>query len=163
MLVADTSALISLATTDVFETSLDEFEVHTTEIVVQELEETADFDDEHGTAASTVCNHLGKISIHAKENPELESSRVDRGEASCLALERDLQPVFFLTDDIRALPELQALTDAKVVISPILLRALVKREILTNEEARAQLNQLIATRNWIDTPIYRRAQDLFEE
>lgn len=163
MIVADTSALISLATTDVLETVLDEFELHTTEAVVTELEETASYDDQHGTAAAAVLEALDCVTVHESEDASLETSRIDQGEASCLALEAALEPAFLLTDDLRALPELQALSNAQVAISPIVLRALVKRDVLTNEEARNQLATLIRTRDWLGTPIYRRALELFED
>jgi hypothetical protein len=63
---------------------------------------------------------------------------------------------------VRALPELQALSDAQVAVSPIALRALVIRGLITNEEARDQLDQLLRTRDWLESPIYRRAQQLFD-
>lgn len=163
MIVADTSALISLATTDVLETVLQEFDIHTTETVVSELEETATYDDQHGTAAAVVLECLDEVNVHTYDDPSLETSRIDEGEASCLALEADMEPTFLLTDDLQAVPELQALSDATVAISPIVLRALVTREALTNEEAKAQLDTLIRTRDWLGTPIYRRAQQLFED
>lgn len=162
MLVADTSALISLATTDVFETVLAEFEIHTTETVVQELEATATFADAHGTAATVVLEHIDRLTIHDRVDTSLESSRIDPGEASCLALEREIGAAFFLTDDLRALPELQAGSTATVAISPIVLRALVKRDALSDQEAAAQLDHVIETRGWLGTPIYRRAKRLFE-
>lgn len=53
MIVADPSALLSLASGDILETVLEEFEVHTTETVVEEVEETTRYDDRH--AVSVVC------------------------------------------------------------------------------------------------------------
>lgn len=50
MIVSDTSSLISLATGDLLEVFLKEFEVHTTETVMRELEETQEYDDIHATA-----------------------------------------------------------------------------------------------------------------
>lgn len=35
--------------------------------------------------------------------------------------------------------------------------------IVTNEEARAQLDLLIKTRGWLGTPIFHRARKLFED
>lgn len=163
MIVADTSALISLATTDVLEIVLEAFEIHTTETVVTELEETAAYDDTHGTAATAVLEAIDGVYVHESEDASLETSRIDQGEASCLALESTREPAFLLTDDLRALPELQTLSDAQVAISPIVLRALVTRDVLTNEDARVQLDTLIRTRDWLGTPIYRRAQEWFEE
>ena len=42
MIVADTSALVTLASAEVIETVVDEFEVHTTQVVVSELRDTGD-------------------------------------------------------------------------------------------------------------------------
>lgn len=162
MIVADTSALISLATADVLPTVLDEFDIHTTQAVVNELKETAEYDDSHGIAATHVLDHLTTITVH-ETTGDVQSTRIDDGETSCLALEHEIDASFFLTDDLRALPELQTLTEAQVAISPIVLRALVKRGILTNDEATDRLDQIAMTRDWIGAPIYRRAHDLFHE
>ncbi|WP_136716302.1 hypothetical protein [Halorientalis salina] len=161
MIVADTSTLISLASIDLLDTFLTEFDTHTTETVVEELAETAEYDDRHGKAAEAVLRNLDRIPIHRVEG-RFESSRVDRGEASCALLTRELNAEFLLTDDLRALPELQSLVDAKVAISPIILKALVKREVLKRETAQEKLDQLAENRDWLGAPIYRRAQKLFE-
>ncbi|WP_101296525.1 hypothetical protein [Halegenticoccus soli] len=162
MIVADTSALISLATADVLRLVLEEFDVHTTETVVTELEDTAEHTDVHGEAAETVLELLDQITIHGSQEQSFESSRIDRGEGSCSRLSQGLDAEFLLTDDLRALPELQILTDARVAISPIVLRALVKRGVFTNEDAVAILERVAERRDWHDAPIYRRALDLFE-
>lgn len=61
MIVADTSALISLASIDLLEIFLTEFNVHTTELVVDELEDTAGYDDRHGDASQTVLDNLDRL------------------------------------------------------------------------------------------------------
>jgi predicted nucleic acid-binding protein len=162
MLVADTSALASLAAGEVLELALAEFDVHTTETVVAELEETAGYDDEHGAAASRAVDCLDHVTIHEVSDPSFAASRVDHGEGSCVQLARDGDATFLLTDDLRALPELQALTDADVAISPIALRALVKQGVLSNDEASERLDRIAETRDWLGAPIYRRAQHLLE-
>lgn len=163
MIVVDTSALISLAIADSLDTTLSEFDVHTTTTVVEELEETADFDDSHGQGAQTALSCIDEMNVHEVAAPGLQSSRIDRGEASCLALSKERAAEFLLTDDLRALPELQALTDAEVALSPIVLRALVTRDALTATEALNRLEQLASTRDWLGAPIYRRAQELFDD
>ena len=162
MIVADTSALISLATADALQAVVEEFDVQTSELVVSELETTAEYDDVHGDGATTVLEALETIVVHETENSDFETSRIDAGEASCLSLTRSLDATFLITDDLRALPELQNLTTTRVAISPIVLRALVKRGVLTNEEARTKLERLATTRDWLGRPIYRRAIALFE-
>lgn len=162
MLVADTSALLSLTSGEVLELVLGEFDVHTTETVRQELQETAAYEDRHATAAEAVLANGDRLRVHETDTPAFTSSRIDAGEASCIGLATDLDAAFVLTDDLRALPELQHLVDARVAISPIVLRALVKRDVLDDEEARARLERMAAERDWLGAPIYRRARNLFE-
>lgn len=161
MIAADTSALISLASIDLLDTFLTEFDVHTTELVVEELEETSEYDDRHGDAAETVLGNLDRITTHQIQG-EFTSSRVDQGEGSCALLTKKKDADFLITDDLRALPELQTVTSSKVAISPIVLKALVKRDVLTQEDALEKLDELAEQRDWLGAPIYRRARDIFE-
>lgn len=161
MIAADTSALISLTTVDLLDTFLTEFNVHTTEKVVEELENTSKYDDTHGEASETVLDHLDQITVHQVKG-EFQSSRIDSGEGTCALLTKEIDAEFLITDDLRALPELQTVADAQVAISPIVLRALVKREVLEQEEALNKLDELAQQRDWLGAPIYRRAMDLFE-
>lgn len=163
MIVFDTSALISLATAEVLETVLNEFEVHTTETVVEELRDTSEYNDQSGKAAKTVLTELNLITVHETDNSEFQSSRIDSGEGSCIHLVKELDAEFLITDDYRALPELQTLVDSKVAISPILLKALVKRNLLTDHEAVSRLEQMAENRDWLESPIYRHATRLFNE
>lgn len=163
MIVTDTSALVSLGTADVLDLVLEEFDVHTTTLVVDELEEVADHDDVHADAASGVLERIDDVTVHDVEETSLMSSRIDAGEASCLALERDVEADFLLTDDLRALPELESVSRARVVIPPIVLTALVERDVITSGEATTRLDQLAESRDWLGAPIYRRARQLFEE
>lgn len=162
MIVADTSALVSLATIDLLETLLVEFDVHTTEQVIAELETTSEYDDRHGTAATAVLESKGRIAVHEVDGT-LESSRVDQGEGSCALLTDEIDAEFLITDDLRALPELQTVADAQVAISPIVCRALQKRGVLERDEALAKVDDLARRRDWLGAPIYRRAKQLFEE
>jgi hypothetical protein len=73
-----------------------------------------------------------------------------------------LEADFLITDDLRALPELQTIADANVAISPIVLKALVQREQLDREDALEKLDTLAEERGWLDAPIYRRGKNLFE-
>ena len=163
MLVADTSALVSLAIASVLEDVLAEFDVHTTDLVVDELEDTASYDDVHGDGATGALRLLDDLTVHDGLDPAIRSSRIDVGEASCLALDRELDPDFLFTDDLRALPELQVVATARVAISPIVLRALVKRDVLDTDDALEKLEILARSRGWLGAPIYRRARRLFDE
>ena len=161
MIVADTSALISIASTGLLETFLTEFDVQTTETVVEELEDTAEYDDNHGNAADQVLDSLDEGETHQVEQG-FTSSRIDQGEGSCALLTQEIDADFVITDDLRALPELQTAADAQVAISPIVLKALVKRDTLEQEEALEKLDELAETRDWLGAPIYRRAKNFFK-
>lgn len=163
MIVVDTSAFISLSIADVLVLVLEEYDVHTSQLVLDELEKTAEYDDIHGIAAGAVLDVREEFDVHDVDVGEFETSRIDRGEASCVQLVKDSKADFLITDDLRALPELQHLTDAQVAISPILLRALVERGVLERDDARSKLQQVARSRDWLGAPIYRRAQRLFEE
>ena len=163
MIVADTSALISLSIADCLDLTLAAFEVHTSTVVIEELEQTAESDDVHGRGASVVLAQRDDLHAHDIENADVQSSRIDRGEASCLTLERTVGAGFLLTDDLRALSELQVLSEAAVAISPILLRALVTRGVLTQAEAVDRLETLAVSSDWLGAPIYRKARELFED
>lgn len=160
MIVADTSALVSVASIDLLDAFLTEFTVHTTETVVEELEETSEYDDRHGRAADAVLDSLDRMDTHQVDGA-FTSSRVDRGEGDCVRLAEEIDAEFLITDDLRALPELQTVADARVAISPIVLRALVKRDVLERTEALEKLDELAAQRDWLGAPIYRRAERLF--
>ena len=162
MLIADTSALISIAVIDLLDTTVEEFDVHTTDTVVNELEETTSYDDRHGEAATTVLDNSDRITTHFLDD-EFTSSRVDEGEGSCAILSKEIDATFLITDDLRALPELQTVADARVVISPIVLKALVKRAELDREAALEKLDALANQRDWLGAPIYRRAKRLSDK
>ena len=161
--VVDTSALISLAVGDVLDQTLAAFDVVTTPTVIEELEETAEYDDRHGTAATTVLRRTDALTVQDADGAPFETSRVDIGEASCVAAARDVDAAFLVTDDYRALPELQGLVDAEVAVSPIVLRALVKRNVISGDKAETAFERIAVGRDWLDAPIYRYARRLFDE
>ncbi|WP_433633232.1 hypothetical protein [Halomicrococcus sp. NG-SE-24] len=162
MLVVDTSAFISLAVGDVLETVLDEFDIVTTQIIVDELEQTADYEDLHGRGATNALAYMDRVDIVDADGQDFVTSRIDSGEASCIVAVRAVDAAFLITDDYRALPELQRLVDADVALSPIVLRALIKRDALSEEEAKATLQTIAEQRDWLGAPIYRYARQLFD-
>ena len=162
MIILDTSALITIASINLLDPVLTEYDVHTTETVIEELNETTEYEDVHGQAARTVLDQVDRIEVHKTNTQQFQSSRIDDGEASMVTLANTKQAEFLITDDLRALPELQVVADSTVVISPILLKALVKRDILEQEEAVEKLEEAAENRDWFESPIYRKAKNLFE-
>ncbi|SNR69249.1 hypothetical protein [Halorubrum vacuolatum] len=161
MIVADTSAFITLASTDVLELVLEEFDVHTSETVIEELEDTAEYNDSHGKAADQVLQYRDRFTVHEASQTEFQSSRIDQGEGSCAELARKHNADFLITDDLRALPELQTLSNTRVAISPIVLKALVKKDVLDKQEALEKIEEAAENRDWLESPIYKRAKNLF--
>ncbi|ELZ76271.1 MULTISPECIES: PIN domain-containing protein [Haloferax] len=162
MLVVDTSAFISLSVGEVLNVFVTEFDVATTEAVLEELQRTAEYDDRHGKAANAVLDTADEFTVVAVAGGEFVTSRIDDGEASCVAAVREVDAAFLITDDYRALPELRKLVSAEVALSPIVLRALVKRDALSEEEARVTFEAMAEGRDWLGAPIYRYARQLLE-
>lgn len=163
MIVVDTSAFISLTAARTLTVFLEEFDVHTTETVVDELENVASYSDETASHAEQVLDSQDQVTVHEVEVPEYQSSRIDEGEGSCIQLTRNSDADFLITDDLRALPELQTLTETRIAISPIVLKALVQRNVLKKEEALDRLEDAAEKRDWLNAPIYRKARELFDQ
>lgn len=163
MLVVDTSALISLAAGGVFELVIDEFDVAITETVLTELKETASYDDRHARAATAILEKVERLNVVSGSGESPLTSTIDAGEASCVVAVQEYDASFLITDDFRALPELQQLVDAEVALSPIVLRALVKRGVLEEEAALRRFETIANERDWLGAPIYRYARTLFSE
>lgn len=109
-----------------------------------------------------ILNQIDQLKIHSTKDPNLQSSQIDKGEATTIILTNELEADFLITDDLRALSELQTLVNAKAAISPIVLKALVKRNVLTKKEALKMLEQAAKNRNWLKSPIYRKDKNLFK-
>ncbi|MFC4406719.1 hypothetical protein [Haloarchaeobius iranensis] len=93
MIVADTSALISVATVDLLETLLTEYDVRTTETVLEGLTDTAQYDDSHGRAAQCVLDNTDQMRVH-DIGSAVETSRIDIGEGNTAALANELDAEF---------------------------------------------------------------------
>jgi hypothetical protein len=67
-----------------------------------------------------------------------------------------------LTDDFRALGEIEKQIGDAVVLSPIILKVLVIRGTIAESEALAKLGEIARKRDWLGRPIYRYAMRYFE-
>lgn len=163
MIVVDTSAFISLTAAQSLDLFFEEFDVHTTETVVEELEDLSGYSDGDADRARQVLNQQHRCTIHEVDTPDFRSTRIDEGEGSYVQLTRNTDADFLITDDLRALPELQTLTETRIVISPLILKSLDKRGVLGREKAVEKLDRAAAERDWLNAPIYRKARELFEQ
>ncbi len=163
MIVADTSALVSLASGSVLDLFLEEFAVIISRTVMEELEELSQTDDRTGESATLVLLAADSLQIREINGEKPVTDRIDEGEASSAVLLREQEADFLITDDLRALPEIEKLVGQdKVAISPIVLKALVKRDVLTKNQALKKLEQMGKERDWLHLPIYKKAKKLLE-
>jgi len=163
-LVADTSALVSLASVSLLSLVLSEFDVVVTDIVLGELKAMSTFDDAHGRAANLVLENIDSMRVlNASDYQRFMTSRIDSGEASCLEIIDSGRCDYLLTDDFRALGEIEKQIGDVVLLSPIILKVLVMRGIIGKSEALAKLGEIARKRDWLGRPIYRYAMRYFDE
>jgi predicted nucleic acid-binding protein len=162
--VADTSALVSLASASLLSLVLSEFDVVVTDIVVGELDAMSTFDDDHGRAATLVLENIDSMRVlNASDYQRFMTSRIDSGEASCLEIIDGGGCDYLLTDDFRALGEIEKQIGDAVVLSPIILKVLVMRGIIGKGEALAKLGEIARKRDWLGRPLYQYAMKYFGE
>ena len=163
-LVADASALVSLASVSLLSLVLSEFIVVVSDVVVRELKEMSTYADTYGNAANEVLRNIDRIKVKKASNYQrFKTSRIDAGEASCMEIIESGEQDYLLTDDFRALGEIEKQIGEKVVLSPIILKVLVIKGIIDKSEALAKLNEMAEKRDWLGRPIYRYAKKYFEE
>lgn len=160
MIVVDTSGFLALAKADSIDPVLTQFDVHTTTTVSSELMQISGSDDTFSNAAQRILTRNTQFNAHPVDD-FVETSRIGPGEGSCLKLVNDLDANFLVTDNHRALPELRNASDAEIVTPPVVLKALVYRQLITDEEARDRIARIVDTEDWLATPLYRRAENLF--
>lgn len=163
MIVADASALASLARANVLELAGDEFGLHTTRSAVEAMTERSAFHGPSGEGARAALDHRGSLVVHGSARTGVETSRIDAALGDCAALAAKRAVDLLLTDDLLALPELERLVSCTVAPTPVLLSALVRRGLLAPADARFRLEDLVVSPRWLAGPVGRRAVASFEE
>ncbi len=161
-LVADASALVSLASVSLLPLVLNEFNVVVSDVVAQELREMSTYADLYGTAANEVLMNIDRIQVKKTLNYQrFKTSRIDAGEASCMEIIESREQDYLLTDDFRALGEIEKLIGDRVVLSPIILKVLVIRGRIDKHQALTKLDEMAEKRDWLGRPIYKYAKSYF--
>lgn len=152
LVVADTSALVSLGTVaDTTDSPLDRL-LATHEVVVPaqvltELRETATREDRSGDGAQAVLDRRSKLDVRTAELDE--GFPLDDGENAATSLANDLGATQLLCDEFNRLAIIHAsLTDTRLVTTPPLLIALVRSGYLTPDDATTLLERLCDARSW---------------
>ena len=160
--VADTSALVSLGTvTDSDRNPLDhllsDHIVAVPERVLDELEETAAYEDPLGQGARNVLNRREKFEVYMIELDE--AFPLDDGENAAVTLANDIEATQFLCDEFNQLALVHAsLTTARLVTTPTLLVLLTRLEVFPRTEAEDILTRISEARSWSENAYVNRAQ-----
>lgn len=152
LVVADTSALVSLGTLSGYEVDpldalLDAHEVIVPERVRDELDETASYDDRSGRAAGAVLDRRSKFDVQSTSLDE--GFPLDDGENAAVTLANDLEATQLLCDEFNRLALVHAsLADTRLVTTPTLLIAFVRNDVFPAEHAMELLDEVSDVRSW---------------
>lgn len=167
ILVADSSGLVSIASTDnARETALplliEGYEVAVPTQVVDELSEIAAYDDVHAVAAQAVLDTESELRV---ESVDVEPSfPLDEGENAAVRLANRLDAAFFYCDEYTQLALIHAsLSEAQLVTTPRLLKAFVVAGHCSKADALTLLDGIAAARSWESNAYVQQATGLFEE
>lgn len=155
--VADTSALVSMALSGQLELAVKNISFSVPKMVNRELQEIGNYRDIEGKAAkkALVLIKANKIQLKAIKNNKGAGSLVDKntdlGEAECLVLaEKEKIPVI-LMDDVNAAYALNGLAKAKnitIKISAAAIVELIKTGKLSKRQGIEALRKMIKNRRW---------------
>lgn len=167
VLVADTSGLVSLGIVaeqdpDPLGLCLATYDVQVPETVVDELRETASYDDEHGKAADAVLERTADLSVRSVA---LDADfPLDDGENAAVTLANDVEAALCLCDEFNSLGLVHAsLANTRLVTTPTLLSVLVRTGQTTSAEALSLLESVSQARSWETNSYVRRAESLLDE
>lgn len=152
LVVADSSALVSLGTVAEHEPSPLDILIasHTVVIpglVVSELRDTAAYDDLAGSAAAAVLDRLESVTVRAVGLDD--EFPLDDGENAAVTLANELDATQLLCDEFNRLALVHAtLANTRLVTTPTLLIALVRNGELDGSAAVDLLSAIRETRSW---------------
>jgi len=162
ILVADTSALLSLSIGAILERALQIVNIYVPHEVVSELESHSRLSQHaadvlrlvrSGRINSLTVENTVRAELLAAENPQIDSGEA---EAIVLAEERDIDLI--ITDDFVAFPQMRKVTQARVHLSPYVIAALVVTGKLELEEAETCFDKIARHRGWLDAALYKHAR-----
>lgn len=167
VLVPDTSALVSLGCVagsdpDPLSICLDVYDVLVPEEVIEELQEIASYEDDHGRAATAV---LDRSNRWATRSVALDTEfPLDDGENAAVTLANETGAGLFLCDEFNKLGLIHAsLADTRLVTTPTLLSVLVRTGRLESGTARTRLDTISSARSWDANSYVTRARALLDD
>lgn len=153
----DTSSLVSLEVIDILELASENIGITVTPTVVKELRRMSKIPDREGDAAKGVLDLISdeKISVAEVESKdearEITSSRVEKGEASCFVCCKEQKINNLIMDDIGAASRLEGRSIKNGIRQKISVAAIIelmRKDVITEERARTEIERLKKTRDW---------------
>jgi rRNA-processing protein FCF1 len=165
--VPDASGLVSLGVVAVGEPDplalcLARYEVVVPAAVIEELQEIASYDDDHGRAAAAVLDRREALETRSVD---LDAEfPLDDEENAAVTLANDLDAALVLCDEFTQLGLIHAsLADTRLVTTPSLLSVLVRAEHLSAAAAGQLLDGISDARSWEANSYVQRARSLLED
>ncbi|MDL0121098.1 hypothetical protein [Halobacterium salinarum] len=164
--VADTSALVSLGTIadqtwNPLDHLLDGQSVLVPELVVDELAETAAYDDSSGVAATRVLDR--QPALKTQDISLDESFPLDDGENAAVTLANECRAAQFLCDEFNQLALVHAsLVETRLVTTPTLLVSLAQTDAVDSRTAAALLQDVTDARSWANNSYVDRARTVLD-
>ena len=165
-LVADTSGLVSLGIVagedpDPLGSCLSRYEVIVPQVVIEELQEIAVYDDVHGRSAPRVLDRTKRFETRAVD---LDAEfPLDEGENAAVTLANERDASVLLCDEFNQLGLIHAsLANTRLVTTPTLLSVLVRTEELSTTDARRLLGEISDARSWETNSYVQRARSLLD-
>ncbi|MFB6229103.1 MAG: hypothetical protein ABEH88_11215 [Halobacteriales archaeon] len=160
--VADTSALVSLGTVadhawNPLDYLLEEHEMLVPELVVDELRETAAYDDPSGRGAERV---LDRHELFETQAVDLDGTfPLEDGENAAVTLANERDAGQFLCDEFTRLALVHAsLVETRLVTTPTLLVGLVRTGAVDPSTAESLLGEIRTARSWSSNAYVARAE-----
>ncbi|MEK6970236.1 MAG: hypothetical protein AABW68_00915 [archaeon] len=169
--VADTSALISLAYSGYLDKACETIEINIPAPVKIELDEIASYSDKLAKMARDCILLLQKKKIKIHDKPistkatKYLNSKVDLGEAACFELATEQNIPSILMDDIAAATALYGLALSKKITIKLSIAALIElknQNKMTQPELRKGLEAMIQNREWGKSAMEQAIQKYFE-
>lgn len=152
VVVADTSALLSLELSGLADICKKYFKILIGERIADELRVISLTDDDLGMAAKNILKEADVIPVNRK---------FDKGEDEALELLSELKADILITDDIDFVKK--HISNEKINFSVILFAILLQRKIITKDDFTDAINNLFEKREWNENLIYLVAKNILEE
>ncbi len=157
--VFDASALILMAKIGLLKELSKEIDIHTTETVCEETTRAETYDAEVIQQRSE-NNHFTREKV-PEENIEkiIDRFNLDKGEASTIALQRQINADIIATDDKQAINACKIL-EIKFTTSLKLLGRAYEKELISQEKAMTKLKELDKHGRYNDNQIKSTEQNI---